>query len=335
MTSSYLLLTFTTSPFNISSSQLPMTASKLLVVFGATGNQGRSLIQYTVQDPILSKEFRIRAVTRDPSKQEAQELSKLTNVEVVEGDLEDEHSVKRALQSAHTVFLATASVYDGHVEEHELTQGKTVANAAVAAGVSFIIYSSLPSIKKVSAGKYVKGGHFDSKAEVEEYIRSLPIKSAFFQPASFMTNFSTFFSPRPVGDGTFAWFNVLSPQTPLPLIDIDDTGKFVGAILADPAKWEGKTISAATEILSVEEIVQLISKKTGKTVVYTPLPTEEFHKAIPPLMRDYILEMLLYIKDFGYYGPDTKTLVTQAVAGARGNLTTFSEYLDAHPLTLD
>jgi len=42
--------------------------SKIITVFGATGNQGRSVIQHIISDVKLSKEFRIRGVTRDTSK---------------------------------------------------------------------------------------------------------------------------------------------------------------------------------------------------------------------------------------------------------------------------
>lgn len=48
--------------------------SKLLVVFGATGNQGGSVVNAVLQDPVLGKEFKIRGVTRDVSKPAAKEL---------------------------------------------------------------------------------------------------------------------------------------------------------------------------------------------------------------------------------------------------------------------
>jgi len=49
--------------------------SKLLVVFGATGNQGGSVIQSVLADPRTAKEFKIRGITRDPSKENAQALA--------------------------------------------------------------------------------------------------------------------------------------------------------------------------------------------------------------------------------------------------------------------
>lgn len=48
---------------------------KLLVVFGATGIQGGSVARAILADPAASKQFNIRAVTRDPSKQAAKTLA--------------------------------------------------------------------------------------------------------------------------------------------------------------------------------------------------------------------------------------------------------------------
>ncbi len=48
--------------------------SKLLTVFGATGNQGGSVIRAVLSDPALLKEFKLRGITRDVSKPAAQTL---------------------------------------------------------------------------------------------------------------------------------------------------------------------------------------------------------------------------------------------------------------------
>lgn len=56
--------------------------SKLLTVFGATGAQGGSVIQAVLADDVLSKEYKIRGITRDVSKPAAQALAE-KGVEVV------------------------------------------------------------------------------------------------------------------------------------------------------------------------------------------------------------------------------------------------------------
>jgi uncharacterized protein YbjT (DUF2867 family) len=45
-----------------------MASKKILVVFGATGNQGGSVIKTILEDPSISSQFHIRGITRDISK---------------------------------------------------------------------------------------------------------------------------------------------------------------------------------------------------------------------------------------------------------------------------
>ena len=73
-----------------------------------------------------------------------------------------------------------------------------MADAAVAAGASLLIWSTLPNVTKMTDGTLTGVVQWDSKADVETYIRSLPITSAFYMPALFMQNFLTIFKPKPV-----------------------------------------------------------------------------------------------------------------------------------------
>jgi uncharacterized protein YbjT (DUF2867 family) len=66
--------------------------SKLLTVFGASGVQGGSVIRSVLADPILSKSFKIRAVTRDATKPTAQTLEK-QGVEVITVSLHSHSSL--------------------------------------------------------------------------------------------------------------------------------------------------------------------------------------------------------------------------------------------------
>jgi len=306
--------------------------SKLLAVFGATGQQGGSIIDYVLKDPDLSKQFKIRAITRDPSKPAAKTLHQ-KGVEVVAGDLDNKNSLEQALKGVHTVFAMTGGI--PLTKQQEITQGKLVADAAVAGGASFIVWSTLPDVDHISGGKYPLVDHFDSKAEVEAYIRKLPIKSAFFAPGGFMQNFAGMMAPQPTGDGSFAISSVVEPSTCLPLIDIaDDAGKFVGTILAAPDKYEGKVLSAATKLYSMSEIAEIISEKSGKKVVYQKLPVEVISGFMPPDHATDLVQMLLWFRDFGYYGPETKELVEWTAKQARGELTSFEKFLEKNPLNL-
>ena len=309
--------------------------SKLLVVFGATGNQGGSLIDTVLNDASLAGQYRIRAVTRDPSSPAAQALRNKRSVQVVQADADDAASVKAALNGAHTVFVVTTTVYDDKIKEREVAQGKTIADAAVAAGVEFLILSTLWHVTKTSGGKYGKALHFDSKAEVEEYIRSLPIKTAFFAPGSFMQNYEASMRPQHAGDGSYVFANVVAPDTKMPLIDIRDTGKYVAPLLTDPDAWQRRIMAGSSGLYTMDEVAAILTKKTGKTVTYMQIPVEQFRTYLPPQMAAPIVDMMLYIQDFGYYGAETDQYVANARADAYGELTTLEEYLDKNPLRLD
>ncbi|KAK0508240.1 hypothetical protein JMJ35_009324 [Cladonia borealis] len=309
--------------------------SKILAVFGATGQQGSSVIDYVLQDPELSQEYKIRAITRDVNSEKAKELKE--KVEVVYGDVLERASLEAALTGVHTVFAMTTPTFDleGGLEA-EYNSGKTIADVTVEKGAEYIIFSTLPPVKEISGGKYSNVIHFDAKAKVEQYIRGLPIKSAFYSPGGFMQNFQNtpFLAPRQASDGT--WIVALhnSPKAPWYLIDaVGDTGKFIGAILAEPDKYEGKTFCAASTLCTFEEVFAIISKVTGRTVVYKQIPAEDFKKSLP-FAQDIIPETLSYLEEFGYWGPKSEELVAWAAENARGRLSTFEEYLEANPLHL-
>ena len=315
--------------------------SKVLVVFGATGQQGGGLITYLLGDPELSQQYKIRAITRDVTSEKAKQLAE--KVEVVPGDVSDRASLESALAGAHTIFAMTAPslapFLDADRVEVEYNSIKTMADVAVEKGVQYFILSTLPPVKDISGGKYTKVTPFDAKAAAERYIRTLPIKSAFYCPGSFMENFQSqiFLAPKPAGDGTYVMTRHHSAETQFPLVHaVGNTGNFVGAILANPEKYEGKTFAAATRFYSMNEIVSIMSKATGKTIVYKQVSVEEFKEdmGIPEVLADIFVEAFSYGEEFGYYGPDSEKLVAWAAANARGRLSTLEEYFEAHPLQL-
>lgn len=166
--------------------------SKLLVVVGATGQQGRSVIQWFQQN---EPSIRIRGLTRTPTSDAAASLAS-TGVEVVKADLNDLQSLQVAFQGANYIFAYTdsASVIKGPASaggsisagQHEdsstpaappafygieVQQGKNVADAAAEVPeLERLVWSSLANVKKCSGGKYDQVFHFDAKAAVAEYM---------------------------------------------------------------------------------------------------------------------------------------------------------------------
>ncbi|RDH28862.1 NAD(P)-binding protein [Aspergillus welwitschiae] len=309
--------------------------SKVLVVVGATGQQGSSIINSILSDPKLSQEYTIRGTTRDPNSPKAQALA-AKGIAIVAANFNEPESLQRAFTGAHTVFANTPTIYDGHTYEHEVAHGRALIDAAVAVGVPFYIYSTLPSISKISQGWLKNGGHFDGKEEVEQYIRTQPIRSAFVAPGSFMSNFHDTMAPRRMENGDYALLLPVPAHIRLPLIETEaDLGKWVAAILADFDQYEGKVLCCATALYSFEEIVETMSRVSGKTVTYREVPVEIWATYLPELMRGYIVDMFTLFRVYGYYGDGTEEKVKWSAEQARGDLTTLEEYLRKYPLNLE
>ena len=309
--------------------------SKILAVFGATGQQGGAVVDYVLNDPELSQAYRICAITRDANSKNAKRLQE--KVEVVQADVFNRASLETALTGAHTIFAMTTPSLGENAWEIEYNNGKRIADVAAEKHVQYIIFSTLPSVKDISGGKYTKiSPFFDSKAKAEQYIRGLPIKSAFYSPACFMENFQ---SPNPQApqkspDGTWVLARHISPKTRSHFIDaVGDTGKFIGAILAKPDKFEGKTLCAASALYSWEEVAAIMSAVMGKTIVYKQISLEEF-KDIMPFEPDLFAEAISYEEEFSYWGPDSEKEAAWAAKNARGELSTLQAYLERHPLQL-
>ena len=323
--------------------------SKTLAVFGATGQQGGSVISNLLADPELSKQYKIRAITRDTNALKAKQLTD-KGLEVVQADLTDKSSIESALSGAHTVFIVTTPtlfVPDAKTAfDTELNTIQQAADVAIASGVSYIIFSTLPYISKITGGKHTKVIPFDAKAAGEEYIRTLPVKSAFLSLASYMENFAgqPFLAPvKEVGkDGSETWVmsRHAAPNSPFALIGCTaDAGKFTNAILSNPSAYAGKTLHAAEKIYTMTEICEIMSKTTGKSVVYRQIPKEEFkgnlEKVLPvPLLVEIFADAFEAQGEWGYFGKDEVETTKWAREQVGGKLVGLEEYLRENPLVL-
>ncbi|KAH7377353.1 NmrA family transcriptional regulator [Pyrenochaeta sp. MPI-SDFR-AT-0127] len=272
--------------------------SKLITVFGATGNQGGSVIQHLLADPSLSKEFKIRGVTRDVSKPAAQALSK-KGVEMVSADLNSKDSVKAALDGAHTVFLVT-NYWESASKEMEVTQGKNVADVAKQLGVEHLIFSSLLHVTNTTNGRLPHIPHFDGKAEIEQYIRDSGIPSSFYLPGYFMSNLEQ--AIRKGEDGVYTFALPVSENAKFPLLDVkEDTGKFVTGIIANRSAVLGARILGATDYYTPPQILDQITEISGKKTQFVRVSNEAYKSFLPEFMAEEMLENHLFIDEPGYY----------------------------------
>ena len=83
-----------------------MGSRKLLTIFGATGNQGGSVIDAVLSRPELKEKYSLRGITRDPASGRSKPLAD-KGVELVKGNLDDPESLKAAVKGSYGVFGVT------------------------------------------------------------------------------------------------------------------------------------------------------------------------------------------------------------------------------------
>ncbi|KAM0324800.1 hypothetical protein ACHAQA_007766 [Verticillium albo-atrum] len=307
--------------------------SKLLTVFGATGNQGGSVIRAILADPVLSKQFIVRGITRDASKPVAKDLVS-KGVEIKTADLSSAESVAAAIAGSHTVFLVTSPNFFNPSASPELTHGKIVADAAAAAKVQHLICSSLLNVTKETEGRLGNVVHFDQKAQVEAYIREKSIPSTFILPGYFMSNYTVSQMLRKTEDGSYNLAYPVSAEAQFPLIDAEaDTGKYVAAVLRNPTRHHGKQILASTGYYTPKRILAEFEEVTSKKTSFVQLDADTYKSFLPPSMAQELLENHLFIEEPGYYKGEPLEASEELLAEAGLKSTTWREFVEKNKST--
>ncbi|HTL03837.1 MAG TPA: NmrA family NAD(P)-binding protein, partial [Vicinamibacterales bacterium] len=121
-----------------------MADKKVIAVVGSTGAQGGGLARAILDDP--NGGFACRAITRDPNKAQAQALA-AKGAEVVKADMDDVDSVKKAFAGAYGAYCVT-NFWEHLSGEKEKAQARNLAEAAKAAGLKHVIWSTLEDTRK-------------------------------------------------------------------------------------------------------------------------------------------------------------------------------------------
>ncbi|KAL7939283.1 hypothetical protein V8C35DRAFT_286224 [Trichoderma chlorosporum] len=280
--------------------------SKILTVFGATGNQGGSVVEAILADPTLSQEFRIRGITRDVNKPAAKRLAD-KGVELVVADMSSASSVAPAVEGAHTVFLVT-NFWESMSADTEVSQGRAVVDASKTAGVQHIIFSSLIDATKASSGRLPNISHFDGKARIEEYIRSSGVPGTYVLPGMFMSGFETMIRQNPPSEP--AGYTLALPVDPskakAPLFDAAaDTGKFVKAAIKNFPSQTGKRILAASDYYTIDQLISEFSEVMGKPAQAVQIDDDKFKSFLSPVAAQELLENMKLLEDPGYYAGES------------------------------
>jgi uncharacterized protein YbjT (DUF2867 family) len=242
-----------------------MSDSLSVLVSGATGQQGGALARV-----LLDKGHRVRAFVRRPDSSEAEALERL-GAELAEGDFEESSTIEEAARGMDAMFVVATPFEAGMAAETR--HGIAAADAAKAAGVSHLVYSSVANADKDTAIP-----HFDSKRKVEEHIEDLGIPYTIVAPVYFMDNLLAPWTLPQLKEGRLPM--ALPSPRPLQQITPSDIAAFTALVLEHPEEFVGRRVDIASDELSGEEVAKVLTRVTGREIHYVELPLEQVRQAM-------------------------------------------------------
>ncbi|KAJ7499578.1 hypothetical protein FB451DRAFT_1014336 [Mycena latifolia] len=258
-----------------------MPSSRIVSVFGATGFQGSAVVEALLKDGI----FTPRAISRNPGSEASLKL-KVHGVEVVKGNSGNKESLVEALRGSEAVFTVREPVPSRLQTKipDEWTQGKNMVDAAKEAGVKFFIFSSLPSIAKLSRGKYGGCVHYDQKVDVEEYLKSSGLENASLLLGGFLEGFWRVHLLKKTATGfdiSIPHYNATEREA-FTWVERDVAAAVLALLknYTDLSKnISGKSYPVVNATLSYAELTAMTAKVLGAEVTFTRAPA----MGIPPI----------------------------------------------------
>ena len=257
--------------------------AKIIAVVGSTGAQGGGLCRAILADK--SGEYTCRAITRDPGKDKAKALA-AAGAQVVKADIDDVESLKKAFAGAHGVFGVT-NFWEHFSGEKEKAQAKNIAEAAKAAGVKHVIWSTLEDTRQFMSPddkrmpmlqeKY-RVPHFDAKAEANAYFKDLPatmLVTSFYWDNLFMFGLA----PKKGEDGSYSWAFPMGNEK-LAGIAAEDIGRTAFGVFKAGQPYIGKTVGIMGEALTIDEMSRKLEKGLG-------LPKVNYNAVEPDVYRSW------------------------------------------------
>ena len=309
-----------------------MPEKKIIAVVGATGAQGGGLVRAILADK--SGEFAARALTRKVDSDKAKALQK-AGAEVVQADLDDVESLKKAFAGAYGAFCVT-NFWEHFSPEKEYSQAGNMARAAKAAGVEHVIWSTLEDTRKkvplsdermpTLQGKY-KVPHFDAKGEADQIFRDVGVPTTFLLTSFYWDNFVYFgVGPKRGPDGKLAITFPMDDKK-LPGIAAEDIGKTALSIFKRGREFIGKTVAIAGEHLSGKELAEKMGKALDKEIRYNAVPADVYRNFGFPGADD-MGNMFQFKRDFNDYFVGVRDV--ESARQLNPELQTFDKWLERH-----
>ena len=250
----------------------------MIAITGATGQLGQHVIANLLNTTAASQ---LVAVVRNPAKAEA--LSQ-KGIVVRQADYGDEAALTKALQGVDKLLIISSSEVGQRAPQH-----RNIINAAKAAGVKFIAYTSLLHADTSPLGLHVE------HVETEKMLADSGIPYALLRNGWYTENYLAS-APPALEHGVF--------------IGAADEGKIASATREDYAAAAARVIAeeghagkvyelAGDHGWTLSELAAELAKQSGKKVVYQNLSQADFAAALKSVGLPAGLADMLADSDIG------------------------------------
>jgi NADH dehydrogenase len=236
----------------------------LVTVFGGSGFIGRATVR-----ALAKAGWRVRAAQRNPGRgYRLRMLGDVGQIEVVQANLRDDASIRRALAGAEVVVNLVGVLYERGRQKFSLhsDSAENLAKLSKAAGVNRFIQMSALGANPNSDSAYAR-----TKAAGEAAVRGVYPKATILRP-------SVVFGPEDSFFNRLGEMAGLLPVMPLPAggktrfspVFVDDVAAAIARLAGDERGGLYELAGPATH--SFRELAELVLRETGRNRLLLPLP---------------------------------------------------------------
>jgi uncharacterized protein YbjT (DUF2867 family) len=258
-----------------------MADKRIIAVLGATGAQGGSLVRAIQRDS--GGPFTARALTRNPESDKARQIAD-TGAEVVQADIDNVESLKRAFRGVHGAFCVTF-YWEHFSADREIAEARLMAEAARDAGVRHVIWSTLEDTRRwvpledsrmpTLEGRF-KVPHLDGKGEADHLFTDAGVPTTFLLTSFYWENFIYFgLGPRKGPDGVLAITLPMGDRR-LPGICAEDIGRCAYGLFKRGDEFIGRRVGIAGGHPTGAEMAASLGRALEREVRYNDVPPDVY-----------------------------------------------------------
>ena len=263
-------------------------------VCGASGIQGNSVIRELNKFNNYNLIYITRQFDNIEDNFNFDEFENIDLIEIRYGDYDRPLTMIEALAGCDYVYAIT-NFWEHNNIDREMEQAKNIAIACKTNNVSGVIWSTLENtnewnveLEKINEDSDHLIPHFDSKGIVNKYFKDINIDTCFLHLSFYYSNFINLipFEKVTINNSEESEENEESDfkyvlklpydNCKLPMLDTNDIGKCVKYIFDNFDKFKNEDVGLASDILTLDEVVNKISNVSNKKYEYLNISYDDY-----------------------------------------------------------